>query len=187
MQIHYEGGGSRTPATDIVCPMYARVHQVLRLADDPGERCRQPQQERLGRERWLEQQAAAVAVAGTAAAAAAAAAAQGTAGVAGARQPRVQHMEQEQEKKGAGPNPVSPHSALACPVAAETRPVILCEYAHSMGNSTGNVAKYWEAFEAHPHAQVRRRRCCFRSPPSLTLFGQLREPSQGATSLMDAC
>jgi hypothetical protein len=35
-QIHYEGGGSRTPATDIICPMYARVHQVLKLAELPG-------------------------------------------------------------------------------------------------------------------------------------------------------
>lgn len=35
-QLHYEGGGSRTAATDIVCPMYARVHQILRLADEPG-------------------------------------------------------------------------------------------------------------------------------------------------------
>lgn len=38
--------------------------------------------------------------------------------------------------------------------AGETRPVILCEYCHSMGNSTGNIHKYWEAFEAHPHLQV---------------------------------
>ncbi len=26
--LHYEGGGFLTPATDIVCPMYARVSQV---------------------------------------------------------------------------------------------------------------------------------------------------------------
>ena len=26
--VHYEGGGSRTAATDICCPMYARVHQI---------------------------------------------------------------------------------------------------------------------------------------------------------------
>ncbi|KAL4457400.1 hypothetical protein ABPG75_012265 [Micractinium tetrahymenae] len=69
--IHYEGGGSRTPATDVICPMYARVHQTLALGSLPGE----------------------------------------------------------------------------------TRPVILCEYCHSMGNSTGNIHKYWEAFEAHPHLQ----------------------------------
>lgn len=39
-------------------------------------------------------------------------------------------------------------------LAGETRPVILCEYCHSMGNSTGNIHKYWEAFESHPHLQV---------------------------------
>ncbi len=32
----------------------------------------------------------------------------------------------------------------------ETRPVVMCEYAHSMGNSTGNLKEYWEAVRAHP-------------------------------------
>ena len=32
----------------------------------------------------------------------------------------------------------------------ETRPLIMCEYAHSMGNSTGNLAEYWEAIEREP-------------------------------------
>ncbi|KAG2489983.1 hypothetical protein HYH03_011612 [Edaphochlamys debaryana] len=69
--IHYEGGGSRTPATDIVPPMYARPQQIQALTAlvDRGE---------------------------------------------------------------------------------ESRPVMLCEYSHSMGNSTGNLDQYWEAFEAHP-------------------------------------
>lgn len=31
----------------------------------------------------------------------------------------------------------------------EQRPVIMCEYAHSMGNSTGNLREYWEAIRAH--------------------------------------
>lgn len=35
----------------------------------------------------------------------------------------------------------------------ETRPVIMCEYAHSMGNSTGNLKEYWEAIEAHDRLQ----------------------------------
>ena len=35
--VHYEGGGARTPATDIVCPMYARIHQIQALGDDPDE------------------------------------------------------------------------------------------------------------------------------------------------------
>jgi beta-galactosidase len=30
-----------------------------------------------------------------------------------------------------------------------TRPLILCEYSHAMGNSNGNLAEYWDAFEAH--------------------------------------
>lgn len=33
------------------------------------------------------------------------------------------------------------------------RPVILCEYAHSMGNSTGNFQEYWDAFENNPRMQ----------------------------------
>ncbi|HQG47128.1 MAG TPA: glycoside hydrolase family 2 TIM barrel-domain containing protein, partial [bacterium] len=30
---------------------------------------------------------------------------------------------------------------------------ILCEYAHSMGNSTGNLQDYWDVIEAHPQLQ----------------------------------
>jgi beta-galactosidase/beta-glucuronidase len=30
-----------------------------------------------------------------------------------------------------------------------SRPLIMCEYAHSMGNSTGNLKEYWEAVENH--------------------------------------
>ena len=32
----------------------------------------------------------------------------------------------------------------------ETRPFILCEYAHAMGNSPGNLKEYWEIFEQYP-------------------------------------
>ncbi|MFT8966986.1 glycoside hydrolase family 2 TIM barrel-domain containing protein, partial [Leuconostoc suionicum] len=35
----------------------------------------------------------------------------------------------------------------------EKRPLILCEYAHSMGNSLGGFNKYWEAFEKYPRLQ----------------------------------
>ncbi|KAK9128954.1 hypothetical protein Syun_017751 [Stephania yunnanensis] len=63
--LHYEGGGSRTSSTDIVCPMYMRVWDMVKIAKDPNE----------------------------------------------------------------------------------TRPLILCEYSHSMGNSTGNIHKYWEAID----------------------------------------
>jgi len=31
----------------------------------------------------------------------------------------------------------------------ETRPLIMCEYAHSMGNSTGNLKEYWDTIEAN--------------------------------------
>ncbi len=34
-----------------------------------------------------------------------------------------------------------------------TRPLIMCEYAHSMGNSTGNLKEYWEAIESQPGLQ----------------------------------
>lgn len=35
----------------------------------------------------------------------------------------------------------------------ETRPVIMCEYAHAMGNSCGNLKEYWEAIRAYPRLQ----------------------------------
>lgn len=31
----------------------------------------------------------------------------------------------------------------------KTRPLILCEYAHAMGNSVGNFQDYWDAIESH--------------------------------------
>ena len=34
-----------------------------------------------------------------------------------------------------------------------TRPVIVCEYAHSMGNSVGNFRKYWDLFYKHDRYQ----------------------------------
>ncbi len=34
-----------------------------------------------------------------------------------------------------------------------TRPIILCEYAHAMGNSLGNLQDYWDVIEAHPRMQ----------------------------------
>ncbi len=33
------------------------------------------------------------------------------------------------------------------------RPMILCEYAHAMGNSVGNLQDYWDAIEAYEHLQ----------------------------------
>ncbi len=38
-------------------------------------------------------------------------------------------------------------------VPGETRPVIMCEYAHSMGNSSGNLVEYWQAVDDYPRLQ----------------------------------
>lgn len=35
----------------------------------------------------------------------------------------------------------------------ETRPIVMCEYAHSMGNSTGNLQEYWDAIATYPRLQ----------------------------------
>lgn len=35
--LHYEGGGARTSSTDIVCPMYMRVWDIVKIAKDPSE------------------------------------------------------------------------------------------------------------------------------------------------------
>lgn len=37
--------------------------------------------------------------------------------------------------------------------AGEQRPLILCEYAHAMGNSLGSFAEYWQAFRRFPRLQ----------------------------------
>lgn len=34
-----------------------------------------------------------------------------------------------------------------------TKPYIMCEYAHAMGNSTGNFRAYFDIMEGHPHMQ----------------------------------
>ncbi len=80
--IQYEGGGSDTAATDIICPMYARVDTDIEHVAVP---------------KWA-------------------------------------------IKKWVG-------------LPGENRPLILCEYAHAMGNSLGSFDKYWQAFRAHPRLQ----------------------------------
>lgn len=35
----------------------------------------------------------------------------------------------------------------------ESRPLILCEYSHAMGNSSGSFNKYWQAFRQYPRLQ----------------------------------
>jgi beta-galactosidase len=76
--IQYEGGGSNTNATDIICPMYARTH--------------------------------------------------------------TDHGQKPSLNKWVG-------------IADENRPIILCEYAHAMGNSLGNFSDYWDIFREHPRLQ----------------------------------
>ncbi len=34
-----------------------------------------------------------------------------------------------------------------------TRPLIMCEYSHAMGNSNGSLAEYWDVIEANPDLQ----------------------------------
>ncbi|MDF2778183.1 MAG: lacZ [Enterobacteriaceae bacterium] len=80
--VQYEGGGANTAATDIICPMYARVDM-----DQPF-----PAVPKWSIKKWI-----------------------------------------------------------ALP--DETRPLILCEYAHAMGNSFGGFAKYWQAFRDNPRLQ----------------------------------
>ena len=58
-----------------------------------------------------------------------------------------------------------PHTDIYCPMydsieamvkyasVKQTRPLIQCEYAHSMGNSTGNLQDYWDAIESHDQLQ----------------------------------
>jgi len=80
--VQYEGGGAATTATDIICPMYARVETDIK--DDAVPK--------YAIKKWL--------------------------GLPG-----------------------------------ETRPLILCEYAHAMGNSLGNFDDYWQAFRSYPRLQ----------------------------------
>ena len=82
--VQYEGGGANTPATDIICPMYARTHEDFWYPDSTEA---------------------------------------------------VPSLVTWQSKEG------------------EQRPVILCEYAHAMGNSLGNFSDYWDVFREHPRLQ----------------------------------
>ena len=58
-----------------------------------------------------------------------------------------------------------PHTDIYCPMYPKIdyllsyakekrdRPLIMCEYAHSMGNSTGNLQDYWDVIEANDQLQ----------------------------------
>lgn len=63
-------------------------------------------------------------------------------------------------------NATERHTDIWCPMYARIwqieeyakdpkndRPLILCEYAHSMGNSTGNLQDYWDVIEKYPKLQ----------------------------------
>ncbi|MBI9061507.1 MAG: DUF4981 domain-containing protein [Marinilabiliaceae bacterium] len=57
------------------------------------------------------------------------------------------------------------HTDIVCPMYSpidhligyarrvQTRPFILCEYAHAMGNSVGNFQDYWDVIEKYDHLQ----------------------------------
>ncbi|MBW7862921.1 MAG: DUF4981 domain-containing protein [Candidatus Hydrogenedentes bacterium] len=42
------------------------------------------------------------------------------------------------------------HQLLEYVEKGEKKPFFLCEYAHAMGNSVGNLQDYWDVIEAHP-------------------------------------
>jgi len=63
-------------------------------------------------------------------------------------------------------NTTERHTDIFCPMYARIeqieayakdekndRPLILCEYAHAMGNSTGNLQDYWDVIERYPKLQ----------------------------------
>ncbi len=63
-------------------------------------------------------------------------------------------------------NTTERHTDIVCPMYAlieeieayaknpkSDRPLILCEYAHAMGNSTGNLQDYWDVIEKYPKLQ----------------------------------
>ena len=64
------------------------------------------------------------------------------------------------ERAGLGPN-----TDIYCPMYArigwiekyasekQEMPLIMCEYAHAMGNSTGNLQDYWDVIEKYDHLQ----------------------------------
>ena len=63
------------------------------------------------------------------------------------------------------PAKLNPHTDIFCPMYAripklkeyaateQTRPLIMCEYAHAMGNSVGNFQDYWDVIESNPQLQ----------------------------------
>ena len=85
--VQYEGGGADTAATDIICPMYARVDEDL------------------------------------------------------------------PSPYGRPAHSLKAWAAKQLGEGDRARPIILCEYAHAMGNSLGNFSDYWAAFREHSSLQ----------------------------------
>ncbi len=58
-----------------------------------------------------------------------------------------------------------PHTDIVCPMYSriesivkyaqekQDRPLIMCEYAHAMGNAVGNLREYWDTIEEYKHLQ----------------------------------
>ncbi len=70
------------------------------------------------------------------------------------------------EREGDQTNATERHSDIVCPMYSKIdfiekyaqdpkndRPLIMCEYAHAMGNSTGNLQDYWNVIEKYPKLQ----------------------------------
>jgi Beta-galactosidase/beta-glucuronidase len=70
------------------------------------------------------------------------------------------------ERAGQSTNTTERHSDIFCPMYPKIeeleayakneksdRPLIMCEYAHAMGNSTGNFQDYWNVIEKYPKLQ----------------------------------
>jgi len=46
-----------------------------------------------------------------------------------------------------------PNSLIQYSLSNPTRPLIMCEYAHAMGNTLGNFKEYWDIIESYPALQ----------------------------------
>ncbi len=74
-------------------------------------------------------------------------------------------VQYERESEGFNPASGQRHSDLKVPMYASIRslvryatgdgdrPLIMCEYAHAMGNSTGNLEEYWDTIRKYPKLQ----------------------------------
>ncbi len=50
------------------------------------------------------------------------------------------------------PNPTALQSLIDDTAPIDNRPVVMCEYAHAMGNSVGNMAEYWDVIYKNDRA-----------------------------------